>query len=39
MNDEKKFVQPTAEVLEFEKEDIITVSQGDTADWTGEEFQ
>ena len=39
MNDEKKFVKPIAEVLEFANDDIITKSLGleDNATW-GEGF-
>lgn len=39
MDDKKKvFLKPETEIVEFTDEDIITVSVGDTADLTGEEF-
>ena len=41
MNDEKnkkQFVIPEAEILDFSEEDIITMSQGGTTFWGGENF-
>ena len=40
MDDKKKmFLKPEAEIVEFVDEDIITVSVGDTADFSmGEDF-
>ena len=33
----KKFIVPEADILEFANDDIITMSAGDTAEWTGGE--
>lgn len=38
--DDKKFVMPEAEVVDYSAEDIITMSVGTAeAGWDGEEFQ
>ena len=34
----KKYVIPEAEVVNFDNEDIITLSSGDTANWEGENW-
>lgn len=41
MEDKKKYVIPEAEITDFDKEDIITMSGDDVnaAGWDGEEFQ
>ena len=39
MNEKKKYEKPVAEVMDFAKEDIITVSSGDVANWDGEEWE
>ncbi len=36
MDEEKKFVPPMAEVVDFTNDDIITVSQNGTLAWGGE---
>ena len=33
----KKYISPEADILEFANDDIITLSAGDTAEWTGGE--
>ena len=39
MNDEKKFVNPTAEILEFKADDIITMSGNETKGWYDDGYQ
>lgn len=39
MDDKKKvFLKPEAEIVEFVDEDIITVSEGDTDNFSGEDL-
>ena len=38
MDEKKKYEAPEADVVEFNNEDIITLSVGETAGWEGEEF-
>ena len=38
MDEKKKYVLPEAEIVDFSEEDIITLSEGDTAGFEGEDM-